>query len=365
VIPPELPPLPPPGLNSDSRIRPIRTAIDALITEATADNAGVANLADLTAKAARLLLGGGLPLDRLSLSVFPLQSGHCGPLYLWELQQIDAVRSFHRTADFFEEELQRNSVFKHLRDTGEPLRLRLESLPIESITFDVPSELKREGFTDYLAESLYSDGTYLAALTLATRRSGGFRGSDLQELQRLVGTTGMAVVTRYRDQAKLNAWNDPSTGLINRRRLEQRLAEACEARFVISLLLFNLDDFGAYNRQFGYFCADDCLMAVSRVLLAASAGKTYLPARFGGDSFALVLAEAQPGEAEAIGRQVMAQVLALRLAHPGSSKSPFITVRVGLAVLSPEDGSSAGLVSRAQEALAAAKEAGGNCLIRL
>ena len=106
-------------------------------------------------------------------------------------------------------------------------------------------------------------------------------------------------------------------------------------------------------------------MAVSRVLLAASAGQTHLPARFGGDIFALVLAGAQAGEAEAIGRQVLAQVLALRLAHPGSSGSPFITVRVGLAELTPADGSSAGLVSRAQEALAAAKQAGGNCLIRL
>ena len=106
-------------------------------------------------------------------------------------------------------------------------------------------------------------------------------------------------------------------------------------------------------------------MAVSRVLLAASAGQTHLPARFGGDIFALVLAGAQAGEAEAIGRQVLAQVLALRLAHPGSSGSPFITVRVGLAVLTPEDGSAAGLVSRAQEALSVAKGAGGNCLIRL
>ena len=77
-----------------------------------------------------------------------------------------------------------------------------------------------------------------------------------------------------------------------------------------------------------------------------------------------MLAEAQSGEAEAIARQVMAQVLALRLAHPGSGGSPFITVRVGLAVLSAEDGSPADMVGRALEALAAAKAAGGNCLIR-
>jgi len=365
VIPPQPPPLPPPGLNPESRIGPIRTAVDQLIAEANAGNTGVANLADMTAKAARLLVGGGLPLDRLNLSVIPLQSGHDGAQYWWELEQIDTVRSFHRTADYFEQEDRRNTVFKHLRDTGEPLRLRLETLPIESIAFDFLVKLKREGFTDYLAESLFSDGTYLAALTLATRRSGGFRGADLQEVQRLIGSTGMAVVTGFRERAKLNAWSDPLTGLINRRRLEQRLAEAFEVKLAISLLLFNLDDFGAYNSQFGQFCADDCLLAVSRVLLSASAGQTHLPARFGGDIFALVLAGTQAGEAETIGRQVMAQVLALRLAHPGSSGSPFITVRVGLAVLTPEDGSSAGLISRAHGALVAAKEAGGNCLIRL
>lgn len=365
MIPPQPPPLPPPGFNPDPRTGPIRIAIDQLLAEASAGSHGVSNLADLTEKAARLLVGGGLPLDRLSLSVIPLQSGHDGVQYWWNLEHIDAVRSFHRTADFFEEENRRNTVLNHLRDTGEPLRLRLESLPIESINFDFLVKLKREGFTDYLAESLFADGTYQAAITLATRRSGGFRGSDLQELQRLVGSMGQAVVERYRERALLNAWSDPLTGLINRRRLEQRLAEAFEAKFEISLLLFNLDDFNAYNNQFGHFCADDCLMAVSRVLLAASAGNTHLPARFGGDIFALVLAGAKAGEAEAIGRQVMAQVLALRLAHPGSSGSPFITVRVGLALLSPQDTSPTAMVSRAQQALAAAKAAGGNCLIRV
>ena len=365
MIPPQPPPLPPPGFNPDARIGAIRTAIDQLLAEASAGNTAVTNLAELTAKAARLLVAGGLPLDRLSLSVVPLQPGFDGVQYWWELEKIDAVRSFHRTADYFEEEKHRNTVLNHLRETGEPLRLRLESLPIESINFDFLVKLKREGFTDYLAESLFADGTYLACLTLATRRGGGFRGSDLQELQRLVGPMGQAVVERYRERAKLNAWSDPLTGLINRRRLEQRLNEAFEAKLAISLLLFNLDDFDAYNTQFGHFCADDCLMAVSRVLLAASAGNTHLPARFGGDIFALVLAGAKAGEAEAIGRQVMAQVLSLRLAHPGSSGSPFITVRVGLAVLTPEDGSPTGMVSRAQEAMAAAKAAGGNCLIRV
>ena len=361
---PQPPPLPPPGVNPEARIGAIRTAIDHLLAEASAGNSGISSLDDLTAKAARLLVGGGLPLDRLSLSVIPLQPGHDGVQFWWELEHIDAVRSFHRTADFFVEEQRRNTVLNHIRDTGEPLRLRLESLPIEAISFDFLVKLKREGFTDYLAMSLFADGTYQAALTLATRRGGGFRGSDLQELQRLVGSMGLAVLARYRERAILNTWSDPLTGLINRRRLEQRLTEAFTAKLEISLLLFNLDEFSAYNGQFGNFCADDCLMAVSRVLLAASSGKTYLPARFGGDIFALVLAGAQAGEAEAIGRQVMAQVLALRLAHPGSSRSPFITVRVGLAVLAPDDASSMAMVTRAQDGLTAAKAAGGNCLIR-
>ena len=365
MTPLQPPPLPPPGFNSDPRTGPIRSAIDQLLAEARAGSNGVTNLVDLTEKAARRLVGGGLPLDRLSLSVIPLQPGHDGVQYWWELEHIDAVRSFHRTADFFEEENRRVTVLNHLRDTGEPLRLRLESLPIESINFDFLVKLKREGFTDYLAMSLFADGTYQAALTLATRRGGGFRGSDLQELQRLVGSMGQAVVARYRERAILNAWSDPLTGLINRRRLEQRLSEAITAQLEISLLLFNLDDFDAYNNQFGHFCADDCLMAVSRVLLAASAGNTHLPARFGGDMFALVLAGAKIGEAEAIGRQVRAQVLALRLAHPGSSGSPFITLRVGLAVLTQEDASPISLVRRAQEALTAAKAAGGHCLIRV
>jgi hypothetical protein len=111
-------------------------------------------------------------------------------------------------------------------------------------------------------------------------------------------------------------------------------------------------------------CALKLVMCLDGIVDATPA-QQYQASLFIKDVKPLVLAGAQAGEAEAIGRQVMAQVLALRLAHPGSSGSPFITVRVGLAVLTPQDGSAAGLVSRAQEALSVAKEAGGNCLIRL
>jgi diguanylate cyclase (GGDEF)-like protein len=84
------------------------------------------------------------------------------------------------------------------------------------------------------------------------------------------------------------ARHDPLTGLVNRRGLDQALAEACERDEALGLLLLDLDGFKHVNDLHGHSAGDDLLKQVAQRLLAMIRSED-LVARLGGDEFAIVI----------------------------------------------------------------------------
>ena len=88
------------------------------------------------------------------------------------------------------------------------------------------------------------------------------------------------------------AHHDQLTGLPNRTLFFQQLAAAFDAadgaEDTIALLIVDLDDFKQVNDVHGHATGDELLVEVAARLAAASDGRG-LPARFGGDEFALLL----------------------------------------------------------------------------
>ena len=88
------------------------------------------------------------------------------------------------------------------------------------------------------------------------------------------------------------AHHDQLTGLPNRTLFFQQLAAAFDAadgaEDTIALLIVDLDDFKQVNDVHGHATGDELLVEVAARLTAASDGRG-LPARFGGDEFALLL----------------------------------------------------------------------------
>lgn len=103
------------------------------------------------------------------------------------------------------------------------------------------------------------------------------------------------------EAAEHMAMTDSLTGLFNRRYLEHALTT--EAKRVsrtgrsLSILMFDLDNFGEVNKRFGHLEGDKILRQFAQLLLAAFR-QTDTVARFGGDEFVVLLTDATLEQAE-------------------------------------------------------------------
>jgi diguanylate cyclase (GGDEF)-like protein len=102
---------------------------------------------------------------------------------------------------------------------------------------------------------------------------------------------------------------DPLSGLLNRRGFDRELARASAhaARHgtPITLLLIDLDDFKRVNDEHGHAEGDRVIAAVGASLRAAIRASD-VPARIGGDEFAVILWEAGLASAGSVARRLAA-----------------------------------------------------------
>ncbi|MCE1235420.1 MAG: EAL domain-containing protein [Hyphomicrobiales bacterium] len=202
------------------------------------------------------------------------------------------------------------------------------------------------------------------------RRLVGMDGGEVvlsMEGMRTVGDDGVAhvwtilqdVTDRRRGEAEIRhaAHHDALTGLPNRKRLGEVLAELGERDETTALLLLDLDNFKAVNDTFGHEAGDLVLIETARRLEAGVRDGDFV-ARLGGDEFAAVLAgPIEEAEAAALARRLVER-LGRHVVRGGR------TIRVGASAgvaVTPAHGRAGDEILRAADhALLAAKRAGRN-----
>jgi diguanylate cyclase (GGDEF)-like protein len=149
--------------------------------------------------------------------------------------------------------------------------------------------------------------------------------------------------------------HDGLTGLANRALFRDRLTTTLAATGRVSVLLIDLDDFKAVNDLLGHGIGDRLLVSVSQ-LLRAEVGEDGLPARVGGDEFAVLIgADAEPEE--------LAGRLLAALNRPISEHRLLVQASIGIAAAVP--GATVDSVLRdADVAMYMAKQRGKACFVR-
>jgi len=171
---------------------------------------------------------------------------------------------------------------------------------------------------------------------------------------------------RNRDELKRLNRTDPLTGLSNRRHLDEYLqiqrSAMMRTQSVLSVIMIDIDHFKQYNDQYGHTAGDECLRHVAQALSGNMNRATDLVARYGGEEFAVVLPATDIQGAEKCALELRQKIAAKEIPHAGSSTAAHITISLGVATLSHDEGhvTTAELIDKADRALYEAKQKGRN-----
>ncbi|WP_082666430.1 GGDEF domain-containing protein [Aureimonas sp. AU4] len=171
-----------------------------------------------------------------------------------------------------------------------------------------------------------------------------------------------------REKMTLQARTDVLTGLPNRRAFDEAMARewasAAQNGTSLSMLLFDVDQFKAFNDTYGHLAGDGCLRRVAGTLQQGTFETIGHLARFGGEEFALLLIDVTPGVAVLVAEHLRANIQGLQMRHAGNKGGGVVTVSIGIATQdlgdAPSDMAPAELIARADKALYRAKNAGRN-----
>lgn len=164
-------------------------------------------------------------------------------------------------------------------------------------------------------------------------------------------------------EAQAQANRDALTALYNRRRfdedLERLFAQAQRNSRRLSLLYFDLDDFKRINEEHGHAAGDRVLKGVAQLLSLQSRRNEELY-RLDGDEFAILVADAEQHQVEALARRVITTVEKLQFSFDGLEVH--VCCSMGIATCSPKSvqDSAADLMEQADIALYQAKYFGKN-----
>ncbi|MDR7307161.1 diguanylate cyclase domain-containing protein [Rhodoferax saidenbachensis] len=156
---------------------------------------------------------------------------------------------------------------------------------------------------------------------------------------------------------------DGLSGVFNRRYFDQQLAtewaRAARSGLSLSLVLLDVDHFGAYNERHGHQAGDDCLRLIAVTLKAVLRRPADVVARFGGEEFACLLPDTSHEDALALAQEMERRVRQLKLPRGGADGSDVVSVSVGLGTrVSPHSGQAGDLLALATQQLQQAKHSG-------
>ncbi len=158
------------------------------------------------------------------------------------------------------------------------------------------------------------------------------------------------------------ASTDVLTGLWNRRHFftagATELARCRRYKSPFSMLMMDLDHFKRINDEFGHAAGDEVLRAMA-ALLKRNLRDVDVPARIGGEEFAVLLPSTGLEGALVAAERVRRSVEAVRVSFDGRELG--FTVSIGVAGCCAETRDLDALMKAADAALYRAKEAGRNC----
>lgn len=180
----------------------------------------------------------------------------------------------------------------------------------------------------------------------------------------IAGQVAVAVAkARDRKNLRLLAYTDGLSSLFNRTTFQYFLIQECRrsARhgYSFALLIMDVDNFKQYNDLNGHLIGDIALIKLGR-LLRQGTRASDIPARYGGDEFAVILTQITHSEALFRAKRIRQLVSLSPFQKEKNIRGEKLTVSIGLAFYPKHGTSHLEMIQSADKALYRAKAEGRN-----
>ena len=248
----------------------------------------------------------------------------------------------------FVEKAERDGITRHITFA------RLGNLPLVLDVGIAVDTIESEWRSKALVIGLITLG--LCALTI------GLSLTLTRELRRRVDAESQ--VRRVNAELEKLATTDALTELANRRRFDIKLVEewreSARTGQPLSVLALDADHFKSYNDRYGHQAGDEVLVLLARCIASHSSRPRDLPARIGGEEFAVILPHTDEAGARIVAERIRASIAAQMRPH-AENPTGYVTVSCGVAsVPHPRIGDAQTLLRHADQWLYAAKAQGRN-----
>jgi diguanylate cyclase (GGDEF)-like protein/PAS domain S-box-containing protein len=226
---------------------------------------------------------------------------------------------------------------------------------------------KPHGYRSCWSTPILSDrGEALAVFAMYSRSVRAPSSVETRLLEVAVHIAGIAIARRRAEERiQFMATHDELTGLPNRARFGEQLAEALQGAAQrgawLSVVYADFDNFKFVNDSLGHSAGDSLLKTMAERMVAA-VGPNDIVSRLGGDEFVVLLID-PPKDAPTIGAMLHRIRSAVVAPVEMDGRSFRITSSFGAAIY-PMDGATAEtLLANADAAMYRAKESGGDDLV--
>ncbi|WP_083941260.1 GGDEF domain-containing protein [Pseudoduganella violaceinigra] len=214
------------------------------------------------------------------------------------------------------------------------------------------------------------EGALITALVLslrARRRAMADLASERNGLEDRVLQRTLELLQANR-KLQEQASTDPLTGIANRRKMTEQIAQELERarrfRHPLSLLMIDIDHFKRINDSHGHEVGDQAIVQTA-TLLTANLRAVDSVARFGGEEFVLLLPETPVAVAAYVAERLREQAAQLRV-RTELGDEVALTISIGVAAADPYGApdTPSSLLVRSDKALYRAKKEGRNRVVQ-